>query len=415
MTDSFVKECEYLGCFVQPSFGVPGSNKREFCSLHALEGMRNIGSKKCARQGCFKSPTYGVKDSRKRDFCAQHAVQGMVDLSTRKCGSPGCSKCATYGTKGSRKRQYCAQHALDGMVDIYRKTCAFSGCPTRPTYGTVGSRKREFCSRHAPIGMINVDTPRCAQAGCYSKASCGVNGRRKREFCPEHAAQGMVDLSTSKCATPGCCKCATYAESGGKRAFCAQHAEAGMVNIDATATPILCARDVYIKARSVEVNGGRTREVCPEHHAEAGDVWREGRHDERAEGWEVRGLPVTTSAREDHDEAWPMTVTTDQSETRATTTKRACGMDQARAEAREVQTKGRSVIDLSSSTTSASHELPSRTDQGLSPGTSVVTTPSGNVRVTRKRAWPNAPLVQTPTGWSVWNWESALNRPSAFP
>ena len=54
----------------------------------------------CAHGDCKKYPTYGVPGSSKRQFCVSHAPSGMVDVHRKKCRLVGCSKRATYGVLG---------------------------------------------------------------------------------------------------------------------------------------------------------------------------------------------------------------------------------------------------------------------------------------------------------------------------
>ena len=80
--------------------------------------------------GC--NPSYGVAGSKKAEYCAQHALEGMVHVRSKKCAGDGCSKQPSYGVAGSKKAEYCAQHALEGMVDVYSKRCAGDGCSKQP-------------------------------------------------------------------------------------------------------------------------------------------------------------------------------------------------------------------------------------------------------------------------------------------
>lgn len=77
-------------CSKEPSYGVAGSRKREFCTQHAMAGMMNVASKKCGNEGCIKRPSQGVTGSEKREFCAQHAKAGMVNVVNQKFGKEGC-------------------------------------------------------------------------------------------------------------------------------------------------------------------------------------------------------------------------------------------------------------------------------------------------------------------------------------
>ncbi|CAB1098788.1 unnamed protein product [Ectocarpus sp. CCAP 1310/34] len=132
--------CEQPNCPEQPSNGIEGSRRRQFCSRHAIEGMVDI---------CSKHPSFGVKRSGRRQFCARHAADGMVDVSSKRCRQEGCSKYPSFGVKGSGRRQ--------------------EGCSKYPSFGVKGSGKRMFCSRHAEDGMMDIANKRCTQGlpeGC---------------------------------------------------------------------------------------------------------------------------------------------------------------------------------------------------------------------------------------------------------
>ncbi|CAN0259475.1 unnamed protein product [Ectocarpus fasciculatus] len=47
MVDLVHRRCGHPGCMKQPSYGKAGTQKREFCCLHAKPGMVNV-KKKCA-------------------------------------------------------------------------------------------------------------------------------------------------------------------------------------------------------------------------------------------------------------------------------------------------------------------------------------------------------------------------------
>eukprot|EP00903_Cladosiphon_okamuranus_P013020 g12148.t1 len=121
MIDLVDKKCAHPGCTKRPSFGLAGTNKREFCTEHGKEGMIHLISKKCAHQGCIAQPLYGVAGSKKREFCSKRAKQGMVDLHRKKCAQLDCSKYPSFGLVGTKKRVVCREHAEDGMVH-YRST-----------------------------------------------------------------------------------------------------------------------------------------------------------------------------------------------------------------------------------------------------------------------------------------------------
>ena len=153
-------------------------------------------SKCSCRGGCRKQPSYGVYGSNKREFCFEHKRDGMVDLVSKRCAHLGCSKVPSYGVDGSKKKEFCAEHKRDGMVNVKDRSCLHRCCSKVPSYGVDGSSKREFCFEHKRDGMINIASKRCLHHACSKASSFGVLGTRKREFCAEHKKDGMVDLKS---------------------------------------------------------------------------------------------------------------------------------------------------------------------------------------------------------------------------
>ncbi len=111
------------GCTIEPSFGVEGTKKREFCVGHAKERMINlkINRRKCTHPSCTKEPSFGIEGTKKTEFCAGHAKEGMIDLKNinrRRCTHPSCTKRPPFGAKGTQRRYFCAGHAKDGIVHV---------------------------------------------------------------------------------------------------------------------------------------------------------------------------------------------------------------------------------------------------------------------------------------------------------
>eukprot|EP00752_Nemacystus_decipiens_P005692 g5152.t1 len=91
------RKCASPGCETRPAYGQPGSGKSQFCKPHALPGMAkycqdhkkeghvDVITKKCAAPGgCHKQPSFGMPGSRKAEFCAKHASHDMICLRTSK-------------------------------------------------------------------------------------------------------------------------------------------------------------------------------------------------------------------------------------------------------------------------------------------------------------------------------------------
>lgn len=155
-----------------------------FCVQHAETGMVNvINWTECCRDGCSKYPTYGARGSNNREFCAEHALEGMVDVHRKKCAVEGCPKRASHGVRGSGRRQVCGEHASSDMSDVGQKFCRFSSpeegdCGSTARYGIRGSKRREFCSRHAPDGMVNMNDKLCTHGDCSKLPTYGREGTK---------------------------------------------------------------------------------------------------------------------------------------------------------------------------------------------------------------------------------------------
>lgn len=51
-------------------------------------------------QACSKRPSFGFAETEKVEFCSEHAKQGMIDLIRKKCAHRG----APFGVAGALKR-----------------------------------------------------------------------------------------------------------------------------------------------------------------------------------------------------------------------------------------------------------------------------------------------------------------------
>ncbi|CAM9137846.1 unnamed protein product [Scytosiphon promiscuus] len=301
-----VRTCGHEGCLKQPTFGIDGSKKKEFCSPHAKEGMVNIHTRRCRKLGCMKSPGYGVAGTRVALYCRRHAEgTDMVAVRKKTCADPECTKSAIFGAAGTKNGQYCSTHREAGMVDVVSKRCGHpGGCNTHASYGVAGSGKPEFCSRHAAAQMVNVFIKACAHQDCRKKASWAAAGAKKPEFCWEHCRDGMVNILPRKsCAEPDCTKTPSYAKAGTRqREYCQSHAKDGMVSIkpecahpSCSTSPTygekgskaeFCAKHKDMKPGLISVHrrscknkwcsalpvyaaaGSRTAQFCPRHAAE---------------------------------------------------------------------------------------------------------------------------------------------------
>lgn len=83
----------------------------------------------CPPYSCNKIPSYGVVGSTTKEFCALHAEEGMVDLRSKKYGRPGCCiKHARYCLEGSTTREFCALHEEEGMDSVANSRCVEPVC-----------------------------------------------------------------------------------------------------------------------------------------------------------------------------------------------------------------------------------------------------------------------------------------------
>ncbi|CAN0539278.1 unnamed protein product [Ectocarpus sp. 8 AP-2014] len=80
--------------------------------------MINLHIKMCGHEGCSKQRSHGVVGTEKREFCGEHAVEGMVSLLGKRCAHEDCSNRPSHGLAGSREKKFCRAHAGDGMVVI---------------------------------------------------------------------------------------------------------------------------------------------------------------------------------------------------------------------------------------------------------------------------------------------------------
>lgn len=221
------KECIYLHCGREATFGIVGSRSRQVCAAHKTEGMATVGTKMCAHEnGCLKRPSYGKVGSGIPEYCAEHAYDGMVNVVSKRCAHQGCSKIPAFGAKGSAKREFCKTHAAEGMVTVGRRMCTQADCYKFPTYGVEGGTRRILCAQHAQSGMVDF-TRKCPIPGCFNHATfANLGSSRKRKLCAEHAEDGMAHTPDKKCAQPGCRKNAMLTKNygGTARSYCPEHA-----------------------------------------------------------------------------------------------------------------------------------------------------------------------------------------------
>lgn len=115
------KTCARAECSRYPSYGLKGSNKREFCSQHAEPGMVNVYHRTCIHEGCLKRPSFGIKGTKRKDYCEAHSESGMVNLNIR-CSRQGCNRMARYGAD----EKLCYRHVRNMASRRGKYACGLS-------------------------------------------------------------------------------------------------------------------------------------------------------------------------------------------------------------------------------------------------------------------------------------------------
>lgn len=125
----------------EPYFGVVG-HRPESCKQHSQLGMANLQGKKCCHHGCSKHPSYGVAGSNNREFCLEHRGRrrrSTYVIGKKRCAESDCTRGPSYGVDGSGKAEFCRKHAREEMVSRDCKRCGVKGCTRR---GSVVRRGR---------------------------------------------------------------------------------------------------------------------------------------------------------------------------------------------------------------------------------------------------------------------------------
>ena len=153
-----VRQCEFEGCQLQPSFSLPGETKRKFCKLHKpADAIRTIvaTNRTCVYesedgQRCTVSPVYGFADDKRARYCQAHRLHGMRNIveTKRGCEVDGCPIIrALFGLPGDKKATRCRNHRTESMVDVVTKKC--NGCGLY----VVNATKHQLCSYCSPGTM----------------------------------------------------------------------------------------------------------------------------------------------------------------------------------------------------------------------------------------------------------------------
>lgn len=159
-----VRQCEHIGCEIQPSFCMPGETTRRFCNEHkpnnAVHNIAAVG-KTCKHEfddgmRCMVQPINGFIDDERPRYCKKHRLEGMQNIIDRNrgCEIKNCSVIrANFGLPHDKKPSRCAAHRTNQMIDIVTPKCVGCGLfvvNTRKNYrcfycseGTASMRKNE--------------------------------------------------------------------------------------------------------------------------------------------------------------------------------------------------------------------------------------------------------------------------------
>ena len=192
------KRCQHPVCMTRACFGVPGGPPSH-CSVHRLEGMRDVINKKCQHpEGCSTLATYGIPGSGGGGVthCSRHRLEGMKDLISRVCRHPDCDRQPSYGDPGGGPASHCAQHKLDGMKNVVSKMCKDTGCDKRAYFGFPGG-PASYCMSHKLDGMSNVLSKKCQFPSCKNYPKFRFPGQHATH-CAEHQLEGMEGAATKR-------------------------------------------------------------------------------------------------------------------------------------------------------------------------------------------------------------------------
>lgn len=144
-----------------------------------------------------KQPSYGVAGYRKAEFCSEHAETGIVDVVSIKCGSGGYSKRVSHGVAGSRKVDLGVQHETVGVVNLDKVKYGKESDSKQPSYGVLGREKAEVCSQHATADMIDLHH-NCNKQGCSNRSGKDAHGVIQGAFCRQdtvHQVANRIDTA----------------------------------------------------------------------------------------------------------------------------------------------------------------------------------------------------------------------------
>ncbi|AUF82718.1 hypothetical protein TetV_636 [Tetraselmis virus 1] len=217
--DVVSKQCEHLGCCVQPIYGYEWKKPR-WCSKHAPGDSMDVVHKKCEHPECSVVSSYGYEWKKPR-WCVQHKPEDAKDVVHKKCEHPECSVKPSYGYEWKKPR-WCVQHKPEDAKDVVSKKCEHLGCCVQPIYGYEWKKPR-WCSKHAPEDAKDVVSKKCEHPECSVKPSYGYEWMKPR-WCSKHAPEDAKDVVSKKCEHPECSVRPSYGYEWKKPRWCSKHA-----------------------------------------------------------------------------------------------------------------------------------------------------------------------------------------------
>ena len=124
---------------------------------------------------CKKQPSYGIRGSKRAEYCAPHKLRGMVNVTRKFCLE--CEALPSFGIRGTKKATHCVAHKSPEMVNVKDKTCL--DCEARPSFGIRGTKKATHCVTHRSSEMVNVKGKRCVSEWCDTQ----VGNNKYKGYC----------------------------------------------------------------------------------------------------------------------------------------------------------------------------------------------------------------------------------------
>ena len=220
--------------------------------------MVGLGSKRCLHHGCTKQPSFGVDGSKRVEFCFEHKRDGMVDLRSKRCLQTGCTKQPSCGADGSKRVEFCFEHKRDGMVDLKHRRCLHTDCTIRPSFGVEGSNKATVCAHHATQGMTRTRSRRSPSESRDSTGlervrddpGAGIALPRRASVCQNRKRKSRV-LASPPSASPSS---GLRSQQAGKRAFLTETTPSVAVPVKEEASPTAAAAAASASAAVAATN-----------------------------------------------------------------------------------------------------------------------------------------------------------------